>query len=118
MATQVGSPERHKLVQCPPLVAEMVKKQEKSEEKTQPWPMGAKHLKLRVGYFDYDAKKESQNSLNNIIGVEFLAEFGATTMINEDTGKTFYYYRVQELQTLIVKKIKGEKLLFNHLEEN
>ena len=57
MATQVRNPERHKLIQCPPWIAEMVKKREESEEKTQLWPMEAKHLKLRVGYFDYDAKK-------------------------------------------------------------
>ena len=47
--------------------------------------MGVKHLKFRIGYFDYNEKRESQYSLNSIIGVEFLAEFGATTMTNEDT---------------------------------
>ena len=79
--------------------------------------MKAKHLKLRVAYFACDAKNESHNSLNNIIGVEFLEEFGATEMVNVDTGTTFYYYRVEELQRMIVRKIKRERLMFNYLED-
>ena len=70
-----------------------------------------------MAYFACDTKNESHNSLNNIIGVEFLEEFGAKEMVNVDTGTTFYYYRVDELQRMIVKKIKGERLMFNYLED-
>ena len=42
LATQVGNPERHKLLQCPPLIAKITQKREELEEKTQPWPMRAK----------------------------------------------------------------------------
>ena len=118
ISSQLGLPSRYKVTACPDIVANQLKDREIKGESI-PWPIGAKHLKLRVVYYDCDDTKAIvSNHLDNIIGVEFLGENGAKEIMNHDNGSTYYYYRVNELQKIIANKIKGERLLINYIQTN
>lgn len=51
LTSQLGLPTRHKIKECPEIVANQLKERETNQECI-PWPKGAKHLKLRVAYYD------------------------------------------------------------------
>ena len=124
LTSRLGEPSLHKFVMCPPAVESEVKLLEDVEQ-SQPWPLNAQHMVLVKAYYDFDIVHHSTqfgldlwlgNTIINIIGVQFLKK-GGDLHINS-RKKCFFYYRVKEVQDMIAARCKGQKYLFNKLQQN
>ena len=123
---KLGDPTLHKFSSCPITIEKIVKSREESDCTVQPWPLAAGHIVLKEAYYDFDVPSfatrfardpREGNSVNNIIGLQFLEWEGAVAIKDASTGRDIFYYRVREVQSMIADRIKGDKLLFDCLPE-
>ena len=111
------------MIPCSPVIEKLMKERENANINAMPWPLDAKHMVLNRTFFDCDVPHHAAryatdptdgNHRRNIIEVSYLLAFRANVF--EKDGSVHFYYRVEDLLTIIGMKIMGQRRLINQLK--